>query len=81
MTIIDYLSASKLTRLIAAVATKIRLFTQWDQAQVNQKQWQEIRSELEQIHESRIQQRRFRKDPHGYLDSLENQLLQLILPA
>ena len=69
------------TRLIAAVATKIRLFTQWDLAQVNQEQWQEIRSELEQINESRIQQRRFRRDPDAYLESLENELLQLILPA
>jgi hypothetical protein len=60
---------------------KIRLFTQWDLAQVNHEQWQEIRSELEQINESRLQQRRFRQDPDAYLESLENDLLQLILPS
>ncbi len=69
------------TRLMAAVATKLRIFTQWDLAQVNQEQWQEIRSQLQQINHSRIQQRRFRKDPDAYLESLENELLQLILPA
>jgi hypothetical protein len=35
---------------------------------------------LKQINHSRIQQRRFRKDPDVYLESLENELLQLILP-
>lgn len=68
------------TRLIAAIATKLRTFRDSDLAQVNLKQWQNIRSELKRINHSRIQQRRFRKNPDVYLESLENDLLQLILP-
>ena len=68
------------SRLIAAIATKLRTFRDSDLAQVNLKQWRKIRSELKRINHSRIQQRRFRKNPDVYLESLENDLLQLILP-
>jgi hypothetical protein len=68
------------SRLIAAIATKLKTFRDSDLAQVNLKQWRKVRSELKQINHSRIQQRRFRKDPDVYLESLENELLQLILP-
>ena len=68
------------SRLIAAIATKLRTFRDSDLAQVNLKQWRNIRSELKRINHSRIQQRRFRKNPDVYLESLENDLLQLILP-
>lgn len=67
-------------RLIAAVATKLRTFRDCDLAQVNLRQWKNIRSELKQINHSRIQQRRFRKNADAYLESLENDLLKLILP-
>ena len=68
------------SRLIAAVATKFKTFSHCDLAQVNLKKWRNIRSELKQINYSRIQQRRFRQNPDVYLESLENDLLQLILP-
>ena len=68
------------SRLIAAIATKLRTFRDSDLAQVNLQQWRNIRSELKRINHSRIQQRRFRKNPDVYLESLENDLLQLILP-
>ena len=43
--------------------------------------WQELRAELEARCESRREQRRFRHDPAGYLRALEQQCLQLLLPA
>ena len=67
-------------RLIAAVATKLRTFSDSELAQVNLTQWRNIRSQLKQINYSRVQQRRFRRNPDAYLESLEHQLLQLILP-
>ena len=67
-------------RLIAAIANKLKTFKDSDLAQVNIKQWRKVRSELKRINHSRIQQRRFRQNPDVYLESLENDLLQLILP-
>ena len=43
--------------------------------------WRELRAELEARRESRRKQRRFRHDPAGYLRALEQQCLQLLLPA
>jgi phage regulator Rha-like protein len=43
--------------------------------------WRELRAELEQRREARRQQRRFRHDPAAYLAQLEQQCLQLTLPA
>jgi hypothetical protein len=43
-------------------------------------QWQQARAELEKRREGRRQQRRFRRDPDGYLKKLE-ELLQLRLPS
>lgn len=55
-------------------------FRDSDLAQVNLKEWRKVRWELKRINNSRIQQRRFRQNPDVYLESLENDLLQLILP-
>ena len=43
--------------------------------------WQELRAELEARREARREQRCFRHDPAGYLRALEQQCLQLLLPA
>jgi hypothetical protein len=43
--------------------------------------WQELRADLERRRESRRKQRRFRHDPAAYLAQLEQQCLQLSLPA
>ena len=43
--------------------------------------WQELRAGLEARRESRRKQRRFRHDPASYLRELEQQCLQLLLPA
>ena len=69
------------SRLIAAVATKLRTFSDSDLARVDLRQWRNIRSQLKKINHSRVQQRRFRRNPDAYLESLEHELLQLILPS
>jgi hypothetical protein len=43
--------------------------------------WQALRAELDARRESRRKQRRFRQDPASYLRRLEQQCLQLLLPA
>jgi hypothetical protein len=40
--------------------------------------WQGLRAELEKRRESRRKQRRFRRDPVGYLADLEKRCLQLV---
>ncbi len=67
-------------RLIAAIGTKLRTFTGLELAKVKPDEWKKKRSELQKINSSRLQQRRFRQNPDSYLESLENELLQLILP-
>ena len=69
------------SRLIAAIATKLRTFNDSDLARVDLSQWRNIRSQLKKINHSRVQQRRFRRNPDAYLESLEHELLQLILPS
>ena len=67
-------------RLIATIGTKLRTFTGLELAQINLDEWKKIRLELQKINYPRLQQRRFRQNPDAYLESLENELLQLILP-
>src|SRR5512143_2309380 len=43
--------------------------------------WQALRAELDARRESRRKQRRFRQDPASYLRRLEQECLQLLLPA
>ncbi len=67
-------------RLIAAVATRIRTFSAKDFATVSHLRWQVVRCELQTHQLKRDQQRRFRRDPDGYLIELESRFLQLALP-
>lgn len=69
------------SRLIAAIATKLTTFSNSALAQVNVERWHNFRKHLQEINHCRIQQRHFRQDPDAYLESLENELLQLILPS
>jgi hypothetical protein len=68
-------------RVISSLATRLRpeegLVLRPDYVP----RWQELRAELEARRESRRKQRRFRHDPAGYLRALEQQYLQLLLPA
>ena len=68
------------SRLIAAVATRITTFTANDLSQVDLAAWRHQRSQLEQLRQTRLQQRRFRRDPEDYLQELETKLIQSILP-
>jgi hypothetical protein len=57
-------------RLVAVVATRMKTFTVQEFAAVSTENWQDVRSELQQHHSKRLQQRRFRRDPDGYLAEL-----------
>lgn len=67
-------------QLVAAIATQLRSFTASELATVSVDAWQHVREDLEQHQRKRVQQRRFRSDPATYLASLEQKLLQLVLP-
>ena len=68
-------------RLTAAVATRITPYTALDLAAANRLAWQQLRARLDQRQQLRVQQRRFRRNPHAYLAELEAQLVKLVLPA
>ena len=68
-------------RVVAAVATQVKTFAAIDLRPANREQWQRLRAELEGRHERRRASRRFRRDPAGYLATLEAQLLRGSLPA
>ena len=67
-------------RLIAAVTTRIRTFSAKEFATVSHPRWHVVRCELQTHQLKRTQQRRFRRDPDGYLIELESGFLQLVLP-
>jgi hypothetical protein len=67
-------------RLIAAVATRQRPFTAHDLYPRDQLAWRGLRRRLEQRHDARRQQRRFRRDSAAYLTRLEEALLKTLLP-
>ncbi len=67
-------------RLIAAVVTRAQPFCAADLQPRDLKQWRTLRATLEERHATRRAQRRFRRDSHAYLSSLEDLLLKTILP-
>ena len=67
--------------LIAGLATRHREVTAADLAGADRAAWKRLRAELEVRRERRIERRRFRRDPDGYLKDLENKLIQSRLPA
>ena len=62
-------------RLVATVASQTRLFSAQDLRPRDPLQWQQLRQELSYREQTRCHQRRFRKDPRGYLAHLEAHLL------
>lgn len=68
-------------RLIAIVATRQRAFAAPDLCPHDRAAWQALRQRLEQRHDARRQQRRFRRDPAAYLAALEETLLKTVLPS
>jgi hypothetical protein len=67
-------------RLVAGLATRQRAVGASDLARAGRFRWQELRQELEERRLRRVERRRFRRDPEGYLKALENTLNQLGLP-
>jgi hypothetical protein len=62
-------------RIVATVACKTRLFSAQDLRPRDPHQWLQLRQELGSREQTRCLQRRFRKDPAGYLTHLEACLL------
>jgi hypothetical protein len=68
-------------RLVAGLATRAREVTASDLASADLGAWKELRAELEERRQRRVDRRRFRRDPDDYLKDLENKLNQSGLPA
>jgi hypothetical protein len=66
--------------MTACAATRLHPFEGDDLAPVNLQDWQILRHKLESRRQQRVRRYRFRRNPDAYLEALENELLQLILP-
>ena len=67
-------------QLLAATATRLRVFTAGELAPVEVRAWQALRHDLDTHRHRRTLQRRFRHDPAAYLTELEAAFLKLSLP-
>ena len=67
-------------QLLAATATRLRVFTAGALAPVEVRAWQALRHDLDTHRHKRTLQRRFRHDPASYLIELEAAFLKLRLP-
>jgi hypothetical protein len=67
-------------RLVAAVATRHQPPSATQLRPTDPTRWRQLRTELDQRHEARRAQLRFRRDPAAYLAQVEAGLLQLTLP-
>jgi len=70
-----------IARLIAASASRQGTFTAADLAEVDPDRWAELRQELDEHRQRRVDHRRFRRDPERYLKRLEDLFAQSRLPA
>jgi hypothetical protein len=68
-------------RLVAAAATRGREVTAADLAEADPAAWAAFRQTLDQKRQRRVEHRRYRRDPDGYLQDLEDRFLQSRLPA
>ena len=67
-------------RLIAAAATRLRSIAVVDLVPSDVEAWRDLRGSLQQRQTVRTLGRRFRQDPIAYLKSLEDSLINQILP-
>jgi hypothetical protein len=68
-------------RLVAGLATRAGPGTAADLAGADRDEWKRVRAALEQRRERRVERRRFRRDPDGFLKAMEIKLTQSRLPA
>ena len=68
------------TRLPAAVASQLHLFTAAELVSADLEQWRTVRARGAQRRWPRVLGRRFRQDPEAYLQALEERLIKLSLP-
>jgi len=69
------------TRIVAAVATRHHPERLRDLVGADRTAWQELRATLTERRQRRIERRRFRRNPKGYLRQLEDKLIQSALPT
>ena len=67
-------------RLVAAAVTRQRPFSATDLAAYDWQAWRTLRARLDDRQQARVNQRRFRADPRGYLADLEYRLCYRVLP-
>jgi hypothetical protein len=67
-------------RLVASAATRLHQVTAADLAPVDLDRWRALRRDLEGRQRGRVLGRRFRRDPEGYLERLEEALIKPALP-
>jgi hypothetical protein len=68
-------------RLLAAVTTRAREVRAEELRPVDVEAWRELREALDERQDARRRQLRFRRDPEGYLRTLEDRLLKPSLPT
>ena len=68
-------------RLVAVVVTRAQPLQAEELQPTDLTAWRTLRADLESHQEARRTQLRFRRDPDGYLQALEDRLLKLGLPA
>jgi hypothetical protein len=68
-------------RILAAVATRQQPERVKDLIRADRARWAEVRAGLAERRQRRVERRRFRRDPEGYLRLLEAKLIQPSLPA
>lgn len=66
-------------RLLAATATRQHAYTATELATADREQRTELRRQWEARRQRRVKRRRFRRDPHAYLQPLEKELLKPVL--
>jgi hypothetical protein len=68
-------------RVVAAVASRTQTFVETDLRPADRTRWRDLRRQLAARQDARCAQRRFRRDPEGYLATLEEALFRARLPA
>ena len=67
-------------RMVTSVASRLHPFSGGELSPTDLTRWHALRSELNQRHEARRMQHRFRKSPESYLAVLEDKLSKERLP-